>query len=79
MYSYSSTSNIWWNQIAGKLERARNLQVFNLSSSASAELARMAKRTMQLQCTVQDGQIWIADGDASVHLELEVLKGRTPA
>lgn len=76
VYSYSNTSNIWWNQIAGKLERARNLQVFNLPSAATTELARMAKRTMQLQCTVQDGQIWIADGDASVHLELDVLKAR---
>lgn len=77
VYSYSNTSNIWWNQMAGKLDRARNLQVFNLPSTATTELARMAKRTMQLQCTVQEGQIWIADGDQSVHLELEVLKART--
>ena len=76
VYSYSNTSNIWWNQMAGKLERARNLQVFNLPSAATSELARMARRTMQLQCTVQEGQILIADGDESVHLELDVLKAR---
>lgn len=76
VYSYSQTSNIWWSQIAGKVDRARNLQVFNLPSAATTELAGMAKRTMQLQCTVQEGQIWIADGDHSVHLELEVLKTR---
>ncbi|WP_420475934.1 YaeQ family protein [Noviherbaspirillum sp. ST9] len=79
VYSYSNTSNIWWSQISGKLDRARNLRVFNLPSAATTELARMAKRTMQLQCTMQEGQIWIADGDQSVHLELEVLKAQTSA
>lgn len=79
VYCYSNTSNVWWNQMAGKLDRARNLQVINLPSAATTELARMAKRTMQLQCTMQEGQIWIADGDQSVHLELEVLKARTSA
>ncbi|OWW18737.1 YaeQ family protein [Noviherbaspirillum denitrificans] len=76
VYSYSATSAVWWKQLAGKLERARNLQVFNLPAQASTELASMAKRTMQLQCTIQEGQIWVADGDHSVHLELEVLKSR---
>ena len=74
VYSYGNTSNIWWNQVAGKLERARNLQVFNLPAAATMELARMATRTMQLQCTVQDGLVWMANGEETVQLELEVLK-----
>jgi uncharacterized protein YaeQ len=74
VYSYSSASNVWWNQIGGKVERARNLRVLNLPSSASLELAQLAQRTMRLQCTIQDGQIWMSDGDRSVHLELSVLK-----
>jgi uncharacterized protein YaeQ len=76
VYSYSNNSNVWWSQVAGKLERARNLQVVNLPSESTTALARMAKRTMQLQVTIQEGQIWIADGDESVHLDLEVLKSR---
>jgi len=28
IYSYSSMSNIWWNQIASKVDRAKNLSVF---------------------------------------------------
>lgn len=74
VYCYSNSSNIWWNQVAGKLDRARNLQVYNLPSALTAELARMAKRTMQLQCTMQEGQIWVANGEESVHIELEMLK-----
>ena len=79
VYSYSNTSDVWWNQIGGNLARARNVQVINLPSSATMELARMARRTMQLQCTVQEGQVWITDGDATVHLELEVLKSQASA
>lgn len=74
VYSYSSTSHIWWTQVAGKLERARNLRVVNLPSDAAAELARLAQRTMRLQCTIQDGQVWIANGEQTVHLEPERLK-----
>lgn len=74
VYSYSSASNIWWNQVAAKLARARNLKVVNLPSHTTAELARLAQRTMQLQCTIQDGQVWIANGEQSVHLEQEKLK-----
>lgn len=76
VYSYSNNSNVWWNQVSSKLERARNLQVVNLPSELTMELARMAKRTMQLQITLQEGQVWIANGDESVHLDLEVLKSR---
>jgi len=72
-YSYSSAARVWWSQIAGKLERARNLRVFNLPSSASLALAKLAQRTMQLQCTIQDGQIWMSGGDETVLLEPEAL------
>lgn len=74
VYSYSSASPVWWNQIGSKVERARNLRVLNVPSSVSLELAQLAQRTMRLQCTIQDGQIWMSDGEHSVHLELSVLK-----
>lgn len=74
VYSYNSASHIWWNQTAGKVERARNLRVLKLSADASAALGRLAQRTMQLQCTIQDGQVWMSSGDQSVQLELSVIK-----
>ena len=74
VYSYGATSHIWWKQIAGKLERARNLTVINLPSDAAADLAQLAQRTMQLQCTIQDGQIWLTDGAATVQVERDTWK-----
>ncbi|WP_151445774.1 YaeQ family protein [Lacisediminimonas profundi] len=78
LYCYSSTCDIWWKQIAGKVERARNLCVMKVPSGASMELAALAQRTMQLQCTVQDGQIWLGDGEKVVQLELITLKDFNP-
>ena len=74
VYSYSATSHIWWKQLANKVERCKNLTVINLPSDAVAELEKMAQRTMQLQCTIQDGQIWLTDGTATVEIGRETFK-----
>jgi uncharacterized protein YaeQ len=74
VYTYNSNSNVWWNQIGSKVERARNLRVLNVPSSASLALAKLAQRTMQLQCTIQDGQIWMSGGEETVQLEMNTLK-----
>jgi len=74
VYSYSSTSAIWWGQIGSRVERARNLAVYNIASTTSAALEAMARRSMQLQCTVQDGQIWIGNGEQPLQVDFTVLK-----
>jgi uncharacterized protein YaeQ len=74
VYSFSATSHIWFKQIASRLERARNLSVVNIPADASAGLARLAKRSMQLQCTIQDGQVWLTDGAETVAIERETFK-----
>lgn len=74
VYSYSATSNIWWKQLANKVDRARNVSVINIPAEASAALEKMAQRSMQLQCTIQDSQIWLTDGVETVLVERETLK-----
>lgn len=74
VYSYSATSHIWWKQLANKVERCKNLTVINLPADATAELEKMAQRTMQLQCTIQDGQIWLTDGTSTVEIGRETFK-----
>lgn len=77
IYSYGSTSSIWWNQISSRIERARNLTVINLLPAVSLALAKLAQRTMQLQCTVQDGQIWVTNHDETVQVDWTVMKTPT--
>lgn len=68
---YHATSHIWWNQIKNKVARSQNLQVLYLPAQASSELAKLAQRNMQVQCTLQEGQIWFSCGEQSVQLEFE--------
>ncbi|MGV7209954.1 YaeQ family protein [Oxalobacteraceae bacterium A2-2] len=74
VYSYSATSHIWWKQLANKVERCRNLTVVDLPAEATEALGRMAERTMQLQCTIQDGQIWLTNGSETVEISRTTLK-----
>jgi uncharacterized protein YaeQ len=75
IYSYSATSNIWWNQVGSRIERAKNLTVINVPPAVSTALAAFAQRNMQLQCTIQDGQIWITCNGETVQVDLTVLQG----
>ena len=61
--------------MAEKLTRHKNLKVIALPQTATRSLEKLAQRTMTLQCTVQDGQIWIGDDKNSVIVELEPLYG----
>lgn len=74
VYSYSSTGGIWWNQAAAKLERAKNLSVYQLAPADSQALAKFAQRSMQLQCTIQDGQVWMNGDGETLALQLTCLK-----
>jgi len=68
VYSYASSSAIWWNQMAPKLERAKNLSVFHIPQATA--LSKLAERNMKLHCMIQDGQVWLTAGDETVSLEL---------
>ena len=75
IYNYGGRSaDIWWDQNSGNLERLKNLTVLNLPMAVSQSLAKLAQRNMQLLCTVQDGQIWLADKDDTVQVDLVMLK-----
>jgi uncharacterized protein YaeQ len=68
VYSFSSSTPIWWKGIETKLTRASNLTVWQIPPDQSQALAALAQRTMELQVTVQDGAIWVGDGTRSVEV-----------
>ena len=72
--SFGSAAGIWWGQIASRLERARNLTVLNVPSATAQELGRLAQRTMRLQCTIQDQNVWLTDGESTVEVAPQVWK-----
>ena len=75
IYNYGGRSaGIWWDQNSGSLERLKNLTVLNLPLAASTALSKLAQRNMQLQCRIQDGQIWLADQAATIEVDLMIVK-----
>ena len=76
VYSFSSSTPIWWKSIEAKLSRARNLTVWQIPADQSQALAALAQRTMELQVTVQDGAIWVGDGTRSIEVAPRSLCGQ---
>ena len=75
IYTYGGRgADQWWEKNLATLERLNNLAVKNLTLDESRALTTLAKPSMQLQCTIQEGQIWMADGANTAHIELTTLK-----
>lgn len=74
--SYGRAADVWWSGVRDKLARLPNLTVWNLDPDVAPALATLTDRSMRLQCTVQDGQVWITDGRRTVSLEPERWFGR---
>ena len=75
LYTYGGRgADQWWEKNLATLERLNNLTVMNLPLDESHALATLAQPSMQLQCTIQEGQIWMADGESSAHFALAILK-----
>ncbi len=71
---YHAALPIWWKGIAGKVARLGNLDVWAIPPEQSQALALLARRTMQLQVTVQDGLVWVADDERSVEIAPQRLQ-----
>jgi uncharacterized protein YaeQ len=78
LYVYGRNGDLWWQQNRAGCERFANLRVRQLPPEAAAAIALLAQRTMKLQCTVQDGQVWLGNADDTVVLELVELKAAQP-
>lgn len=75
VYLYASTGPIWWKQVQSKISRANNLKVFQIAPDVAKDLEPLCQRTMQLQVTIQDGEIWVRDESHSVQVTVEALFG----
>jgi uncharacterized protein YaeQ len=79
VYTYGRGAEMWWEANAGRLARARNLAVWRVASDESLVLAKLADRTMRLQCTVQEDQVWFSGPAETLALMPVCLLPRSPA
>jgi uncharacterized protein YaeQ len=70
VYTYGGRSAaLWWTQNREALARLDNLTVVDIP----LEVGKLAARNMTLQCTIQEGQLWLTAGDETFHFEPQVM------
>lgn len=71
LYTYSGQgASVWWEQLGGKLARLGNLAVYDIAPEDTAALGQLANRSMDLNITLQDGAIWVANADEAVEVHV---------
>ena len=74
LYNYSGHADPWWKQNADKLKRYTNLSIYKVGDEQLASLSALASKNMQLQFTIQDGEVWVSDDENNVAVQLQQLK-----
>jgi len=75
VYVYGGRSAaLWWAQNEAALARGENISVFEIPESVADSLTALAARTMRLDCTIQDSQVWLAANGETLHFEPAILK-----
>lgn len=60
IYSYQDNSfDEWWKKEQNKLRQKDNLSVYTVPAELADELTAVTERNMQIQATIQDGQLWL--------------------
>lgn len=73
LYIYGvRAAELWWQKNGTKLQRFDNLTVIEVPQSD--ELTQLVQRGMELQCTIQDGAIWLSEGEKSCEVSPVVRK-----
>ncbi len=71
IYTYQQRSaHVWWDNIKDKLQRFSNLRVVHLQNDTVTQLAKMAQRNMQIQCTIEDRNVWLTDSEISLEVNI---------
>jgi len=75
VYLYGGRGDaLWWSRNAQALERLVNVTVVELPATITDAMTSLAERTMRIQCTIQDSQVWLAAAGETHHFEPVTLK-----
>lgn len=69
LYCYGSSVNTWWAQNQSKMAQFEHLTVEQFSQETTKALEKLVSRSMEFQCSIQDGQLWLSSGDETLLIE----------
>ena len=80
VYLYGGrAASLWWRQNEAALSRLENVRVLEIPEEVSRSLAATAQRTMRVDCTIQDGEVWWSHpGGETLHFRPQALKSGEP-
>ena len=62
VYCYGRAADPWWAQSRGELARIDRLAVIRVDDASVAALGQLVERTMQLHCTILEGEVTLHSG-----------------
>jgi uncharacterized protein YaeQ len=69
IYTYhEGKATVWWQKNGEKLARFKNLSIVHITASG---VEALAGRTMNLQCNIQDGEMYLSDNDLNQIVNLK--------
>ena len=71
IYTYhEGKAKVWWQQNQDKFKRFNNLTVAHINAEG---VESMLSRSMQLQCTIQDGELYLSDDESNMTITFDTL------
>lgn len=74
LYAYHSPFDAYWKQSQNKLAEYKNLTVEKFDYDVLNHLSTLLERTLEIQASIQDGQLWLTIGDETILIEKESLQ-----
>lgn len=75
LYAYGGRSvAVWWPQQESPLRRYDNLEVWEIPEEQVKAMTELVNRTMIIQASISEGQVWLSTADHSVNVTPVLLK-----
>jgi uncharacterized protein YaeQ len=74
IYTYNKkSSDVWWKQNQQFINSLKNVEVFEFSEGAGNELTSLVEKTMQLQCMIEQAQMWLSNESHTIEISCNRL------
>lgn len=78
VFSYNSyKTEIWFEKLSSKIKQNRKLKIFQFKEVEEGSLSQLIKRSMKLNCMIEDQQIFLSDEDLRVQIDMSQLRYKT--
>jgi len=71
IFTYNSyKSETWLSKISGKIQKNRDIQIYELKENEGNKLTDLVKRTLDLNCMIEDNNLYLSNDDLRVEINI---------